>query len=303
MFADLRQRPDQWIPLTILIALLAVVIWSYWNTLVWVAGFWEDPLYSHGWLVPLFTLALLWLRREPFVAASNVARWCGLALIGATLGLRLLATHYAWETIDAFSLVPAIAGVFLLVGGWQLIRWAGPAILFLVFMFPLPIVLRTNILGRLQRVATVASTYALQTLGVPAIRDGNRISIGDLQLGVVDACAGLRMATIFFALAVAIALVVKRPWWDRLIVLLSAIPIALAVNVVRVTVTGLLYKMAGENELAHKIFHDWAGWFMMPLALGMLYVELQILQHLVIEDEEAPAVAVHRTTTIPRPQA
>jgi len=303
MLTDLRKRPDQLIPLVTLVGLVLVVIWSYWNTLSWVAGFWEDPLYSHGWLVPLFTLALLWMRREPFEPGAIGARWCGLALIGASLGLRLWATHNAMETVDSISLVPTIAGVFLLVGGWRLIRWAGPAILFLVFMFPLPIVLRTNILGRLQRVATVASTYALQTLGVPAIRDGNRISIGDLQLGVVDACAGLRMATIFVALCVAIVLIVKRPWWDRLIILLSAIPIALAVNIVRVTVTGLLYMTAGNSELAHKIFHDWAGWFMMPLALGLLYLELQVLSQLVIEDKEAPAAAVRRSTTIPRPQA
>ncbi|MFV2068738.1 MAG: archaeosortase/exosortase family protein, partial [Pirellulales bacterium] len=106
-----------------------------------------------------------------------------------------------------------------------------------------------------------------------------------------------------FALAVLIALVAKRPWWDRLIILISAIPIALTVNIVRVTVTGMLYMTAGDSELAHKIFHDWAGWFMMPLALGLLYVELQILSHLVIEDEEFPAMAVRRPATIPRPQA
>ncbi|MFV1981185.1 MAG: exosortase/archaeosortase family protein, partial [Rhodothermia bacterium] len=306
MFEDLRNRPDQLIPLVILMGLVLIVLWSYWNTLTWVAGFWEDPLYSHGWLVPLFTLVLLWIRGKPvdpvtlgaswfigltffvvglgmrlaawqygmetlgtiswafaipglfllvlifmfrrdqFEPATMDGRWCGLALIGASLGLRLLATHYSMETIDSYSLVPAIAGVFLLVGGWQLIRWAGPPILFLVFMFPLPSVLKTSILGRLQGWATGASTYALQTLGIAAIRDGNRISIGDLELGVVDACAGLRMTTIFFALAVAIALVAKRPWWDRLIILISAIPIALTVNIVRVTVTGMLYMTAGD---------------------------------------------------------
>jgi exosortase len=182
-------------------------------------------------------------------------------------------------------------------------RWAGPAILFLVFMFPLPTILKENILGWLQLKASAASTYLLQTMGIMAYHEGNRISIGDLQLGVVDACAGLRMATIFFALAVAIVLVVERPWWDRLVILLSAIPIALAVNVVRVTVTGILYMLAGDSELAHKVFHDWAGWFMMPLALGLLYVELQILSHLVIEDTSPAVVAVGPRRAQPSPRS
>jgi exosortase len=290
----LRDDPDQRTPFLILVGLVAVLVWSYWNTLTFTASFWDDPLYSHGYLVPLFTLALLWMRREPFQPVGTWDRWLGLGLLAGSLALRMVATHYAMVTIDAFTLVPALAGVFLLVGGLKMLRWAGPAIVFLMFMFPLPTVLKENILGNLQRVATIASTFLMQTFGIAAIREGNRISIdNDLQLGVVDACSGLRMATIFLALAVAIVLVVRRPWWDRLIILLSAIPIALIVNVIRVTVTGVLYMLARNSELAQKVFHDWAGWFMMPLALGLLYLELQILSALVIEDS-APELATVR---------
>ncbi|OHB75320.1 MAG: hypothetical protein A2W31_02515 [Planctomycetes bacterium RBG_16_64_10] len=293
-YGELRRRPDQLRPLLLLIGLVLVLCWSYWNALTWVAGFWDDPLYSHGYLVPLFTLVLLWMRREPFAPVTAAARWYGLGLLALGLGARMVAAHFSFIVVDAITLVPSLLGVFLLVGGWHLIRWAGPAILFLVFMFPLPNVLRDSILGNLQLLATAASTYVMQTLGIPAYREGNRIAIGDLQLGVVDACSGLRMATIFFALAVAIVLVVKRPWWDRLVILLSAIPIALAVNVVRVTVTGILYMLAEDSELAQKVFHDWAGWFMMPLALGLLYVELQILSILVVEDTGPELATVGR---------
>ena len=291
---QLREDPGQRTPFLLLVGLVVVLVWSYWNTLQWTASFWDDPLYSHGWLVPLFTLALLWMRREPFVPVGSLDRWLGLALLAASLGARMVATHFAAVTVDAFTLVPALAGVFLLVGGMKMLRWAGPAIVFLLFMFPLPTFLKENILGKLQKVATIASTFLMQTFGIAAIREGNRISIDNsLELGVVDACSGLRMATIFLALAVAIVLVVRRPWWDRLIILLSAIPIALIVNVIRVTVTGILYMLAKDSELAQKVFHDWAGWFMMPLALGLLYLELQILSALVIEDQ-TPELATVR---------
>ena len=99
------------------------------------------------------------------------------------------------------------------------------------------------------------------------------------------------MLTIFVALAVAITLVTDRPMWERMVIVLSAVPIALAVNVVRITVTGILHLTAGP-ELADMVFHDLAGWFMMPMALGLLYVEFQILSHLLIEEGDAGPLQV-----------
>jgi exosortase/archaeosortase family protein len=88
------------------------------------------------------------------------------------------------------------------------------------------------------------------------------------------------------ALSVAITLVTDRPWWERIVIVLSSVLIALAVNIVRITVTGILHLTAGP-QLADLVFHDLAGWLMMPMALGMLYVEFQILSHLIIEDDNS----------------
>jgi exosortase len=197
--------------------------------------------------------------------------------------VRLLTTYYPNRVPEMDTFVPCVAGIFLLVGGWKTMRWAGPAIAFLIFMFPLPGPLDTRLLSPLQKLATTASTYCLQTIGIPTYSEGNRIVIGEVQLGVVEACSGLRMLTIFVALAVAITLVTDRPWWERIVTIASAVPIALAVNTIRITVTGILHLTAGP-ELAEMVFHDLAGWFMMPMALGLLYVEFQILSHLVIDE-------------------
>ena len=154
-------------------------------------------------------------------------------------------------------------------------------------MFPLPTFLKTNLLERLQTFATRGSVYAMQTLGVDAFREGNNIHLMNKPLNVQEACAGLRMLTIFIAIAVAMALIVNyRPWWQRLIIVVSAIPIALAVNVIRITVTGLLYNLDVPERIAHFFFHDLAGYFMMPLALVFLFLELKILDNLFIEVEE-----------------
>ncbi len=284
----LTKNKDQVVPWSILVALVGLLILVYGNSLDnrGAMQFWDNPKYSHGWLVPVFTAILLWLRYEPFGPVTIGARWAGVALLAAGVGLRCLTTYYPSHVLEMDSFVPAVMGVFLLVGGWKMIRWAGPAIAFLIFMFPLPGFLDSRLLGPLQKVATLSSTYLLQTMGIPSYSEGNRIVIGEVELGVVEACSGLRMLTIFAALAVAITLVTERPLWERVVIILSAVPIALASNIIRITVTALLYLTVGP-DLVERVFHDLDGLFMVPLALGLLYIEFQILSNLVIDDTAA----------------
>jgi exosortase len=155
----------------------------------------------------------------------------------------------------------------------------------LVFMFPLPSLFENSLLLFLQKLAAISSTWVLQLLGAPALRDGNRIMIDQLPLEVADACSGLRMLTIFGAMSVAMAILINRPWWDRVTVLLSAIPIALITNVIRITLTALLFMLFPESELIHQLVHDWAGLAMMPIAMGLLWIELQLLEQITVPIE------------------
>src|SRR5436305_1428775 len=84
-------------------------------------------------------------------------------------------------------------------------------------------------------ITTLSSTYLLQTLGVPALSRGNVIVIDEQEVGVAEACSGLGMLMTFFALSTAVALVLRRPWPDRLAIFLSAIPIGVLMNVLRIT--------------------------------------------------------------------
>jgi exosortase len=132
--------------------------------------------------------------------------------------------------------------------------------------------------------ATQASTYGLQTLGCPAFADGNIIVLKDKALGVAEACSGLSMLLVFFAMATAVALIILRPWWEKVIILASAVPIAVLANVGRITSTGLLYQM-GRGREAELVFHDLAGWLMMPAGLAMIGMELKILGRLTVVSE------------------
>ncbi len=248
-------------------------------------------LFPAGVLVLVIGATLVWLQDQPATRIPVRQRWWGVGLLAFGLLSRLLCAQFALDIPDMVTFIPSLAGLFLLAGGWPMLRWAGPAVVFLVFMFPLPWSLETALLNPLQLFATKLSTYALQTMGIGAFSEGNVIRIGELKMGVVDACSGLRMLTIFIALSAALAMIVDRPWWERLVILFSAIPIALAVNVTRITVTGVLHLTTSE-EVANKVFHDLAGLVMMPMALGLLWLELVILSHLFREVEyEHPAAS------------
>ena len=262
------------------------LVWTYWPTLVTMADRWStNPQYSHGFLVPAFAAIILWHRRALATGIVGPSSW-GFALLLGGVVLRLVGTFGGIQALDAFSLLPCLAGLFLLLGGKGALRWGWPAIAFLIFMLPLPFVMETALAHPLQRLATISCTYLLQTLGYPALGEGNIIYIDDVKLGVVGACSGLGMLMTFFALSTAVAMVVQRPFTDKLVIAASAIPIAVIANVVRITATGIFHREWGQE--AGAILHDWAGWLMMPLALGLLWLELRFLDRLLLETS-APA--------------
>jgi exosortase len=287
---------------TLLVLLpLGCLAWAFGSALTELWTAWQtSEQYSHGFLVPPFAVFLLWLRRDRLdVAALRPALGWGLLLLAAGLGLRLYGAYFHYIWLNTITLVPCVAGLCLLLGGWAAWRWAWPAILFLAFMVPLPWGVSTYLSADLQRIATVSSTFILQVFGLPALAEGNVIQLNDAAINVVEACSGLRMLVVFFALATAVALVIRRPLLDRILIVASAVPIAVLSNIIRITVTGILHQTI-SSETANAFFHDVAGWLMMPLALALLAVELKVFKHLFIEAPARPALSARQP--VPRRQ-
>jgi exosortase len=205
----------------------------------------------------------------------------------AALGvaLRLAGAHFFVEWVEAASFLVCLAGGCLCLGGGRLLRWASPAVGLLLFMVPLPYFLESALSVPLRRVSTAASAALLQVLGFPAVAEENVILIGEVRVGVVEACNGLGMIATLFALVVAAACFVRRPPWEKAVAVASTVPIALFANVVRITLTGVLYQAFG-SEAGDAFFHDLAGWVMMPLALTLVWAEFQVLSRLFVEVPE-----------------
>lgn len=265
------------------IAIGIALIWSYWPLLATMAQRWStDSRYSHGYLVPAFAVALLWIRRERLANLEPRARWWGVPLLALGGGLRLAGAYFYLDWVESVSLLPCLAGLCVLGLGAPSLRWSWPAIAFLLFMVPLPYRVELAMGWPLQRLATEVSTYTLQTLGLSALSEGNIIYMNEATIGVVEACSGLSMMLLFFALSTAVTMLSDRPWLDRILIVASAAPIAMVANIVRIVVTGVLHETVGD-QVANIVFHDLAGWLMMPLALGLLGLELLLLSKLLIE--------------------
>jgi exosortase len=265
-------------------ALAAVAVWAVWRpALVEMVGRWnEDPTYSHGYLVPLFALGLLWFRRRELAAVAFRPSWWGVVVIVAGAAVQFAGSYLYVRWLQGLAMLMYLAGASLVVAGWPLLRLTWQAIGFLIFMLPLPFTIETALRAPLQRFATIASTFLLQLVGLSAIARGNIIDVEGYKLGVAEACSGLKMLITFFALATGLILVVKRPLLDKMVILASAVPIAIVSNILRIMATGVLYVTAGEKT-AEFVYHDLAGYLMMPLGIGLMWLELAILDRLFVE--------------------
>ncbi len=279
-------------------AVVGAIGLSYTGPLSGLARRWaSEPDYSHGFLVPVFAAYLLWIRRKSFNLAYDQGSWWGLAFLSCAAAMRWLSNYFFYPLLDAPSLLPCLAGVMLLVGGWAALRWAWPGICYLIFMMPLPGALAGMLSHPLQRVATDSSTWLLQLLGVPAIARGNVIWLTAGKIGVVEACSGLRMLMLFLAITVGASFLIDRPLWEKIFVAVSALVIGVVTNILRITVTAILYEYVGA-DLAEKVFHDLAGWLMMPAATLLLWLELFVLSKLLVKPVNAGPLIIGRQQVV-----
>jgi exosortase len=263
------------------------VFWAYAPTLAALVRRWiAEPRHSHGFVVPVLALAVWWVRRRQAPVTEYRPSGWGLVLLTGAALLRLAGAYFYIDWFDGLSLLPVILGFCLLAGGWPLFRQAAPAVGLLVFMLPFPFQVEGMLSAPLQHLATVSSVYVLQTLGLPAVAEGNIICIDDLKIGVLEACNGLGMLSAFFAISTTVALLLRRPWLDRLVIFLSAIPVGVFLNLVRIAATGLVYAAVGDRA-AQSFFHELAGWLMMPFALAALWLELVVLDRLFVPKPSA----------------
>ncbi|MGL6075775.1 MAG: exosortase/archaeosortase family protein [Fimbriiglobus sp.] len=272
--------------LVLLVPCGLLTLWAYLPTFQFLIGKWtDDPQYSHGFLVPAFSAYLLYRRYQAGLMGLS-APWTvlGLVILGLLVVARGLAGGLMFHQLDCLALVFSVVALVMMAGGKKLLIGVWPGLVFLAFMIPLPYEMERNLGGPLKNIATTSSTYLLQTLGLPAIAEGHIILIDEVRLGVVDACSGLKMLMTFSAFAVGAVLMLDRTRFEKLLILMGIVPIALIVNILRITATGIAYTLTDDKNTLNWV-HDIHGWLMMPAGLGLLGLQLATLSRLVVPAE------------------
>ena len=266
--------------------LLSVLFfWLYWPEINQLWELWlRNDEYSSGLIVPLLAVYLIWNRRAKLKQVPKRPFAAGLAVFLAAQVVRFFGLVVWSDSAQRFSLVLSAAAIVLYLFGWQLFRRMAPILLFLLLMLPIPNSIHNKIMMPLQSWATSSAVFSLEMMGFEVVREGNIIHLGDATVAVAETCNGLRMITAFFVISGLMALLVERLWWEKIILFLSALPIGFLCNTLRLTLTALVFTIV-KGPFWERMFHNFGGLAMMPLAISAVMAELWILKRLTIAHE------------------
>jgi exosortase len=264
---SLSHRREWALPSVVIAALVGILYAPVLARLV--QQWWQDPNYSHGFVVPLFFSFLLWNERDRWQHVSADPTQWGLAGMIAAVALLVVGTLGAELFVSRFSFLVLLAGLVLFFVGWELLRaWMFP-LCFLIFLIPLPGIIYYQITFPLQLLASRFAGTLLDLLQVPALREGNLIILPNDTLAVAEACSGIRSLFSLLAMAVAYGYIAENSAWKRIALAVLMIPIAIISNGFRIVGTALLAYFIGP-AWAEGFFHFFAGWLIFLIALALM---------------------------------
>jgi exosortase len=231
---------------------------------VWSA----DGDMGHGFFVPLVSGYILWQRRSELAAIRPEPNYLGLIplILGALL--MVVGTLGAQIFIARVAFLISLAGAIYVLGGKPLMRMVAFPLFLLVFMIPIPALIYARITLPLQLFASTVAEHILALVGIPVLRDGNVLELASQRLSVVEACSGIRSLLSLTFLALVYGYFFDSKPWMRWLLLAATIPVAIAANAARVTLTGMISEY--RVDLAQGLFHELEGFVLFIVAVILL---------------------------------
>jgi exosortase len=249
----------------------------YYPTIAHMVSDWADnDNYSHGFLVPAIVAFMIWQKRESFTDLEARPNNLGLAVMAAGMAIFVAGNIGSELFTMRFSIVVTIFGLTLFLFGIPIGRATSVPILYLTFMIPLPAIIWNQIAFPLQLFAARISAGCISAMGISVLRQGNILELSNTTLEVVDACSGLRSLASLLALSAAFAYIVPLTRLNKVILFMSAVPIAIGVNILRLTATAAAARYIGP-ETAEGFLHDFSGLLIFGAALLLLFATYAIL--------------------------
>jgi len=273
--------PMTWIAAAIVAILVALV---YRHTFATLWRTWEtNPNYSHGALIPPVVIFLLWTARKRIGdlagrgRATAVALAAGLALVALALLGHIVSIRSGVFMTQGHSFVLLLFGIALIWLGGLAMRALWFPLGYLVFMLPMPPYLMNVVSFRLKLLAAKFGSAIAMRMGIPLARSGMTIHIPAGSLRIADPCSGLRSLIALVALGALFAFFTRARTWKRIVLFLSAIPLAVIANTVRISVLCAVANVWGIDA-ALGFFHDFSGFLLFFIALVGLFVVRRLLR-------------------------
>ncbi len=256
----------------------AAFIALYHHTLAELVKDWTiNDNYSHGFFIPLITAYLIWMDKDELKKYPIQQNNAGFILIFLGMAFHVVGNIGAELFIMRFSMIVTLFGISLTLFGGKVARHIMIPLGYLIFMIPLPTIIWNKIAFPLQLLASKLSAQMIDIIGIPVFREGNILHLPNTSLEVVDACSGLRSLTSLLALSGAFAYIatLNKPV-SKWILFFSAVPIAIGINIVRLTSTAVMAKKMGP-EAAQGFLHEMSGLIVFVIALIFLTLVYKIL--------------------------
>ena len=258
---------------------IALLLVAYLPTIAWMADRWfaKESYYSHGVLIPLVSLFVIWQRRDALGKIRVSGSFAGLWIVAISLFVNIICAALKIYFISGFSLVFAIYGLVLFFFGKEMVRNMIFPLSFLFLMIPLPLVIIGNLTVKLKLLAAHLSTFVLNKVGFRCILDGSVILMPTSRLEVAAPCSGLRSIISLLTLGLLFAYAMKTSLLKKSILFLSSIPIAIVTNVMRITIVAIVNDLYG-GKVAMGAFHDFTGYMVFVAAFLGLFGVSKILE-------------------------
>jgi len=257
-----------------------LVLGAFAASLMNLVQVWMDSEeYGHGVIVPIISLYMYWLNREKISGQTVQPSWLALPLAVAGGLLHLLGVMADVDVAAYYGLLLSLAALPMAAGGWRLLNQAWYPLLLVLFVIPLPYLLSTLLTARMQLVSSDIGVAFIRLFGLPVMQDGNVLYMGDFSMLVEEACSGLRYMYPLVSIALIVAYFYRGPVWQKLLIVLSTIPITIGMNSLRIAVTGLIIRYWG-SQAAEGFLHSFEGWIVFMLAFALLMLEIWVLTRL-----------------------
>jgi exosortase len=248
----------------------------------------NDPNYTHGFVVPLASIWIVWSMRRTLARTEVEPKTWGLLVIAFALLQLLAGTLGAENFVANSSLLVLLAGLTISIFGMCMLRHLLFPIAWLIFMIPLPAIIFYSITFPLQLLASRMASGLLDVLRITNLREGNVMYFSHYTIGVVEACSGIRSLITLLAFAVLLGYIRSMRIWAQIVLAACTVPVALIFNAVRVASAGVLGNYLGERW-AEGTFHAATG---IVLFLGGLSVIALISTVLIRWSPSTKAVAI-----------